>query len=49
LRKRAVRIVTDQLEADGIARTIIQQDPIGQTGSNDPTVTERRVDIIIEP
>jgi outer membrane protein OmpA-like peptidoglycan-associated protein len=42
-------IVTDQLEADGIARTIIQQDPIGQTGSNDPTVTERRVDIIIEP
>ena len=28
-------IVTDQLEADGIARTIIQQDPIGQTGSND--------------
>ena len=42
-------IVTDQLEADGIARTIIQQEPIGQTGSNDPTVTERRVDIIIEP
>jgi outer membrane protein OmpA-like peptidoglycan-associated protein len=42
-------IVTDQLEADGIARTLIQQEPIGQTGSNDPTVTERRVDIIIEP
>jgi outer membrane protein OmpA-like peptidoglycan-associated protein len=42
-------IVTDELEADGIARTIIQQEPIGQTGSNDPTVTERRVDIIIEP
>jgi outer membrane protein OmpA-like peptidoglycan-associated protein len=42
-------IVTDQLEADGIARTMIQQQPIGQTGSNDPTVTERRVDIIIEP
>jgi outer membrane protein OmpA-like peptidoglycan-associated protein len=41
-------IVADQLEADGIARTIIQQEPIGQTGSNDPTVTERRVDIIIE-
>ena len=41
-------IVTDQLEADGIARTLIQQEPIGQTGSNDPTVTERRVDIIIE-
>ena len=42
-------IVTDQLEADGIARTMIRQEPIGQTGSNDPTVTERRVDIIIEP
>jgi OOP family OmpA-OmpF porin len=42
-------IVTDQLEADGVARTLIQQEPIGQTGSNDPTVTERRVDIIIEP
>jgi outer membrane protein OmpA-like peptidoglycan-associated protein len=42
-------IVTDQLEADGIARTMVRQEPIGQTGSNDPTVTERRVDIIIEP
>jgi outer membrane protein OmpA-like peptidoglycan-associated protein len=42
-------IVTDQLEADGIARAMIRQEPIGQTGSNDPTVTERRVDIIIEP
>jgi outer membrane protein OmpA-like peptidoglycan-associated protein len=42
-------IVTDQLEADGIARAIIRQEPIGQTGSNDPTVTERRVDIILEP
>jgi outer membrane protein OmpA-like peptidoglycan-associated protein len=42
-------IVADQLQADGIARSIIQQVPIGQTGSNDPTVTERRVDIIIKP
>ena len=42
-------IVTDQLEADGIARAIIRQEPIGQTGSNDPTVTDRRVDIILEP
>jgi OmpA-OmpF porin, OOP family len=41
-------IVTDQLEADGIARAMIRQEPIGQTGSNDPTVTERRVDIMIE-
>ena len=42
-------IVADQLEADGVARSIIRQVPIGQTGSNDPTVAERRVDIIIEP
>ena len=42
-------IVTDQLEADGIARTMVRQEPIGQTGSNDPTVTDRRVDIFLEP
>jgi outer membrane protein OmpA-like peptidoglycan-associated protein len=42
-------IVTDQLEADGIARTMIRQEPIGQTGSSDPSVYNRRVDIIIEP
>lgn len=42
-------IVTDQLEADGIARAMIRQEPIGQTGSSDPSVTNRRVDIIIEP
>ena len=42
-------IVTDQLEADGIVRTMIQQEPIGQTGSSDPSVYNRRVDILIEP
>ena len=41
-------IVSDQLQADGIARTMIRQEPIGQTGSNDPTVYNRRVDIILE-
>ena len=41
-------IVTDQLEEDGIARTMIRQEPIGQTGSSDPSVYNRRVDIIIE-
>ena len=41
--------VTDQLEADGIVRTMIQQEPIGQTGSSDPSVYNRRVDILIEP
>jgi len=42
-------IVTDQLAADGIPRALIQQVPIGQTGSNDPTVYNRRVDIVFEP
>jgi len=41
-------IVTDQLEADGIARTMIRQEPIGQTGSSDPTVYNRRVDVILQ-
>ena len=41
-------IVTDQLEADGIERTMIRQEPIGRTGSSDPSVYNRRVDIILE-
>jgi OmpA-OmpF porin, OOP family len=41
-------IVTDQLEEDGVARTLIMQEPIGQTGSSDPTVYNRRVDIILQ-
>ena len=41
-------IVTDQLEEDGVARTMVRQEPIGQTGSSDPTVYNRRVDIILE-
>jgi outer membrane protein OmpA-like peptidoglycan-associated protein len=41
-------IVADQLEEDGVARTMIRQEPIGQTGSSDPTVYNRRVDIILE-
>jgi OmpA-OmpF porin, OOP family len=41
-------IVADQLEEDGVARTTIRQEPIGQTGSSDPTVYNRRVDIILE-
>ena len=41
-------IVTDQLETDGIARTMVRQEPIGQTGSNDPTVYNRRVDIVLQ-
>ena len=41
-------IVTDQLEEDGIARSMIRQEPIGQTASSDASVYNRRVDIILE-
>jgi outer membrane protein OmpA-like peptidoglycan-associated protein len=41
-------IVADALEADGIPKAMITQQPIGQTGSTDPSVFNRRVDIIIE-
>ena len=41
-------IVTDELEEDGIARSMVHQEPIGQTGSDDPSVYNRRVDIILE-
>lgn len=40
-------IVADELEADGIAPATVQQQPIGQTGSGDPSVFNRRVDIIL--
>jgi peptidoglycan-associated lipoprotein len=40
-------IVTDELEADGIEPAMVQQEPIGQTGSHDPSVFNRRVDIIL--
>ena len=42
-------IVADELAADGIAPAMIQQEPIGQTGSSDPSVFNRRVDIILHP
>ncbi len=41
-------IVADQLAADGIAPAMVEQEPIGQTGSSDPTVFNRRVDIVIK-
>jgi outer membrane protein OmpA-like peptidoglycan-associated protein len=41
-------IVMDQLVEDGIPRTMIKQEPIGQTGSSDPGIYNRRVDIILE-
>jgi OmpA-OmpF porin, OOP family len=42
-------IVADELKADGIAPAMVQQEPIGQTGSRDPSVFNRRVDIIVHP
>jgi outer membrane protein OmpA-like peptidoglycan-associated protein len=41
-------IVSDELQADGVPRSMVRQEPIGQTGSSDPTVYNRRVDIILE-
>jgi len=40
-------IVADELEADGLDAATVQQQPIGQTGSRDPSVFNRRVDIVL--
>jgi outer membrane protein OmpA-like peptidoglycan-associated protein len=40
-------IVADELQADGIDAAAVQQQPIGQTGSHDPSVFNRRVDIVL--
>ncbi len=40
-------IVADELEADGLDAAMVKQEPIGQTGSSDPSVFNRRVDIIL--
>ena len=40
-------IVADELEADGIPAAMVQQQPIGQTGSKDSSVFNRRVDVIL--
>ena len=40
-------IVADQLAADGVPPAMIEQEPIGQTGSTDPSVFNRRVDVIL--
>ncbi len=42
------QVVADQLEHDGVNPAMLQQVPIGQTGSEDPSVAERRVDIVLE-
>ena len=42
------QVVADELAKDGVNPEIVQQVPIGQTGSEDPSVAERRVDIVLE-
>ena len=42
------QVVADELAKDGVNPEIVQQVPIGQTGSDDPSVAERRVDIVVE-
>jgi outer membrane protein OmpA-like peptidoglycan-associated protein len=40
-------IVADELASDGVSPATIEQEPIGQTGSGDPSVFNRRVDIVL--
>lgn len=43
------QVVADELAKDGLDPGTLRQVVIGQTGSDDPSVAERRVDIIFEP
>jgi outer membrane protein OmpA-like peptidoglycan-associated protein len=42
------QVVADELAKDGLSPAMLRQVPIGQTGSGDPSVAERRVDIVLE-
>ena len=48
LAETRTQVVADELARDGVPPTLVHQVPIGQTGSGDPTVAERRVDIVVE-
>jgi outer membrane protein OmpA-like peptidoglycan-associated protein len=48
LAQTRTQVVADELAKDGIAPAMVKQAPIGQTGSGDAGVTERRVDIVLE-
>ncbi len=48
LAETRTQVVADELAKDGVPAAMVHQVPIGQTGSGDPTVAERRVDIVIE-
>jgi outer membrane protein OmpA-like peptidoglycan-associated protein len=42
------QVIADELARDGISPAMLRQVPIGQTGSGDPSVAERRVDVVLE-
>jgi outer membrane protein OmpA-like peptidoglycan-associated protein len=42
------QVVADTLAKDGISPTVFRQVAVGQTGSGDTSVAERRVDIVLE-
>jgi outer membrane protein OmpA-like peptidoglycan-associated protein len=42
------QVVADELQKNGLDRATFKQVWIGQTGSDDPSVAERRVDIVLE-
>jgi len=42
------QVVVDELARDGLDRATFRQVSIGQSGSGDPSVAERRVDIVLE-
>jgi peptidoglycan-associated lipoprotein len=42
------QVVADEFAADGLSPAMLHQVPIGQSGSGDPSVAERRVDIVLE-
>jgi outer membrane protein OmpA-like peptidoglycan-associated protein len=47
LTETRTQVVYDELQKDGVDPTIIQQQPLGQTGSGDTGVTDRRVDVVL--
>ena len=48
LAETRTQVVSDELQKDGVPLPMIRQAPIGQTGSGDLGVAERRVDIVLE-
>ena len=42
------QVVADELAREGLDRATFRQVWIGETGSGDPSVAERRVDIVLE-